>query len=202
MNAAFRGETWHSSQHCVGGDKFIFLLFQRSLLFHNIVCYWFGVKRSASGTLCPREQRLQPGWPTGWCLPSETGLRVLSFQQFGEITFSWKQSSTPLLTTSSRKSSKLPLRAPPARRDPSTGKGWEAPAEMGSSRPWLPAPLPSSAGAHTGAQLDGQALAVGISSVCKRESRSQADSHRLRQPVPHHEQRCSVCCAGTGSGRI
>lgn len=166
MNAAFRGETWHSSQHCVGGDKFIFLLFQRSLLFHNIVCFWFGVKRSASGTLCPREQCLQPGWPMGWCLPSETGFRVLSFQQFGEITFSWKQSTTPLLTTSSRKSSKLPLRAPPALQRSLRGEGLgsasgdgQQPSMAPGSSPelcqcWCPRGCPARwAGARCGHQL-------------------------------------------------
>lgn len=64
-------------------------LFQRSLLFHNTVCFWFGVKSSVSSTLCPREQCLQPRWPMGWGLPSETGLWVPSFQQFCSVKLSF-----------------------------------------------------------------------------------------------------------------
>lgn len=173
----------------------------RSLLFHNTVCFWFGVKRNASSILCPREQCLQPGQPTIWGLQSETGRLEPLFQQFGGIVLSWKQSTTPLLLTSSWKSSRLPIRALPACSHRSAGKGWEAAAEMGSSRPRLSASFlgSASAGAHAGPQLGGLELAVGISSGCKRESRSQAGSHRLLQPMLHHEQRC---WAATGLGRI
>lgn len=139
-----------------------------------------------------------------WGLRSETGHWEALFQQFGGIVLSWKQSTTPLLPTSSWKSSKLPSRALPACSHPSAGKGWEAPAETGSSRPRLSASFlgSASAGAHPGPQLGGLELAVGIGSGCKRESRSQAGSHRLLQPMPHHEQRCSVCWAATGLGGI